>query len=162
FVGLLGAASVVVPAAPPKGAGGGFIGSFLAHLFLPLVGAPATFVLLLAIGIVGVLLAFNLRLRDLMAPIMRLLRYLGVVAAGVTLGGAPGAAGTAVASATPATRIVRDPDDITDASDSPPTRERIAYVLPPLNLLDAVVEPATFGGDEVVHQRNEEIIRKKL
>jgi S-DNA-T family DNA segregation ATPase FtsK/SpoIIIE len=73
------------------------------------------------------------------------------------------ATGIAVATeAHAAARVARDPDDITDASDSPPTRERIDYVLPPSTLLDAVVEPATFGGDEVVHQRNEEIIRKKL
>ena len=32
---------------------------------------------------------------------------------------------------------VRDPDDITDASDSPPTREQIEYTLPGLELLDA-------------------------
>jgi DNA segregation ATPase FtsK/SpoIIIE-like protein len=34
----------------------------------------------------------------------------------------------------------RDPDDITDASDSPPTRERQEYVLPPIDLLDAAIE----------------------
>jgi len=252
YAGLLGAASVVIPAVPPKGAGGGFIGSFLARLFLPLIGSPATFVLLLALGIVGVLLAFNLRLRDLMAPVTRVLRWLGVVAAesirrepglpddarasgrsaairdpdaaadartarggrapriglpgGVTPPGAQtgiwgedspapvpsssptsatfapartaggngtggtGLAGTAAGAATavaggvaaPALRPVHGLDDITDASDSPPTRERIDYTLPPVTVLDEVVEPATFGGDEVVHQRNEEIIRKKL
>jgi DNA segregation ATPase FtsK/SpoIIIE, S-DNA-T family len=254
YAGLLGAASVILPAAPPKGAGGGFIGTFLARLFQPLIGSPATVVLLLAVGIVGLLLAFNLRLRDLMAPVMRVLRWLGVVAA-ESIRREPGAVPTATApngrsvsrdsdvdgsrtgararglripgtsaptgaqtgiwgedgpvpvpssgptSATfaparavgvlgvagpgnasgpgplgplaaagialptdgrVATRLVRDPDDITDASDSPPTKERIEYALPPSSLLDAVVEPATFGGDEVVHQRNEEIIRKKL
>jgi len=250
YAGLLGAASVVIPAAPPKGAGGGFIGSFLVKLVQPLIGAPATFVLLLALGIVGVLLAFNLRLRDLMAPVTRLLRWLGVVwaesmrrepgvpdddraatraattrdpeaaatragargrggriasgPAGPTGGqtgiwgedspapvpstsptsatfapartagsngngnGAPGLAGAGVATALATgaeaglLRPQRNLDDITDASDSPPTRERIDYVLPPLTVLDEVIEPATFGGDDVVHQRNEEIIRKKL
>ncbi|MBI3751549.1 MAG: DNA translocase FtsK [Chloroflexi bacterium] len=240
YAGLLGAASVVIPAAPGHGAGGGLFGSFLARLFLPLIGDPATFVLLLAVGIVGVLLAFNLRLRDLMAPVMRILRWLGVVAAesirrepgmpgpedraagrgsaalepdggprrgGVRGGGraiagstgppggqtgiwgedtpvpvpsstpvsatfaparAAGAGGNgaglagSAAGAAAALRPIRDPNDITDASDSPPTKERIEYVLPPPQLLDAVVEPATFGGEEVVHQRNEEIIRKKL
>jgi DNA segregation ATPase FtsK/SpoIIIE, S-DNA-T family len=252
YAGLLGAASVVIPARPPVGAGGGFIGSFLARLFLPLIGSPATFVLLLALGIVGVLLAFNLRLRDLMAPVTRVLRWLGVVAAesirrepglpddvrpqargtatrepepsgearaarggraprigasgavnpgagqagiwgedspvpvpsssptsatfapartaGGNGSGAAGLAGTAAGTATavaggvaaPVLRPVHGLDDITDASDSPPTRERIDYTLPPVTVLDEVVEPATFGGDEVVHQRNEEIIRKKL
>jgi S-DNA-T family DNA segregation ATPase FtsK/SpoIIIE len=248
YVGLLGAASVVVPPRPPVGAGGGFIGTFLAKLFQPLIGAPATFVLLLALGIVGVLLAFNLRLRDLVAPATRGLRWLGVIAAesmrrdapdsatraatatagatrstaeddkalrrgararaggvlagaiatpcggqtgiwgedapvplpastpisatfappraaGAATGGsshANGNGGGATALAPEATRPVRDPNDITDASDSPPTKERIEYVLPPLTLLDAEVELAPMGGEEMLHRRNEEIIVKKL
>src|SRR3954471_3414541 len=81
YLGLLGAASVVVPPRPPTGAGGGFIGTFLAKLFQPLIGSPATFVLLLALGIIGVLLAFTLRLRDLVSPATRGLRWFGVIAA---------------------------------------------------------------------------------
>jgi S-DNA-T family DNA segregation ATPase FtsK/SpoIIIE len=57
---------------------------------------------------------------------------------------------------------VRDPDDITDASDSPPTRERIDYKLPGLELLDATVERINPAGDETVHKRTEDIIVKKL
>jgi len=59
-------------------------------------------------------------------------------------------------------RAVRDPDDITSASDSPPTRERKEYVLPPLELLDAATEPVGVANEEVLHRRNEEIIVRKL
>src|SRR5207249_1981790 len=59
-------------------------------------------------------------------------------------------------------RPLRDPDDVTDASDSPPTRERREYTLPGLDLLDQTVEPAAPGGEEVIHRRTEEIIIKKL
>jgi S-DNA-T family DNA segregation ATPase FtsK/SpoIIIE len=59
-------------------------------------------------------------------------------------------------------RAPRDPDDITSASDSPPTRERREYVLPPLDLLDELLEPVGLGGEEVLHRRNEEIIVRKL
>jgi DNA segregation ATPase FtsK/SpoIIIE, S-DNA-T family len=245
YAGLLGAASVVVPAAPPKGAGGGFIGTFLAHLVQPLIGGPATFVLLLAVGVVGVLLAFNIRLRDLVAPMTRAARWVGAATAesmrrqpgadeapaassrraaatatdvpaaggiraslrsGARLGAqaATGATGTgsqtgiwgedtpapvptaALTSATfapPRTGPVdsngggngRGPGggngpsmgsasdlDVTDASDAPPTKARIDYVLPSLTLLDEAVVPASIGGEEMLHRRNEEIIIKKL
>jgi S-DNA-T family DNA segregation ATPase FtsK/SpoIIIE len=75
--------------------------------------------------------------------------------------------GNGTAAAPPArpadqVRVARDPDDITDASDSPPTRERREYVLPPLDLLEAAVEPVGLVADEALHRRNEEIIVKKL
>ncbi len=59
-------------------------------------------------------------------------------------------------------RPARDPDDVTDGSDSPPTRDRIEYVLPPLTTLDDIAIPVTTGRDDAVHARNEEIIVKKL
>ena len=62
----------------------------------------------------------------------------------------------------PPLRPVRDPNDITDASDSPPTKERREYVMPPLELLDAVIEPLSPGGEDLLHRRNEEIIVRKL
>jgi S-DNA-T family DNA segregation ATPase FtsK/SpoIIIE len=61
-----------------------------------------------------------------------------------------------------APRVLRDPDDVTDAGDSPPTKERIEYVLPPLNTLDDIALPISAGGDRAAHERNEEIIVKKL
>jgi S-DNA-T family DNA segregation ATPase FtsK/SpoIIIE len=74
------------------------------------------------------------------------------------------ARGTGAASATivAPVRPLRDPDDVTDAGDSPQTRDRIAYVLPPIQLLEDVALPIHAGGDEAVHARNEEIIVKKL
>jgi DNA segregation ATPase FtsK/SpoIIIE, S-DNA-T family len=74
------------------------------------------------------------------------------------------ARGTAAASATlvAPVRPARDPDDVTDAGDSPQTRDRIAYVLPQMELLEDVAVPVHAGGDEAVHARNEEIIVKKL
>jgi S-DNA-T family DNA segregation ATPase FtsK/SpoIIIE len=48
--------------------GGGRIGRFLAGTLAPLLTAPGTFVLLTAIAILGLMLAFNLQLRELLAP----------------------------------------------------------------------------------------------
>ena len=59
-------------------------------------------------------------------------------------------------------RPPRDPYDVTDASDSPLTIDRIEYVLPPLSVLDDIAIPLHAGGDDAVHARNEEIIVKKL
>jgi S-DNA-T family DNA segregation ATPase FtsK/SpoIIIE len=59
-------------------------------------------------------------------------------------------------------RPVRALDDITDASDSPPTKERIEYILPPLALLEDIANPTEPGGSKAAHERNEEIIIKKL
>jgi S-DNA-T family DNA segregation ATPase FtsK/SpoIIIE len=53
-------------------------------------------------------------------------------------------------------------DDVTDAGDSPPTKERIEYVLPPLELLEDVANPTEPGGSPAAHARNEEIIIRKL
>jgi S-DNA-T family DNA segregation ATPase FtsK/SpoIIIE len=74
------------------------------------------------------------------------------------------ARGTGAASATLVAPIrpVRDPDDITDAGDSPLTKDRIEYILPPITALDDVAIPLHAGGDDALHARNEEIIVKKL
>jgi S-DNA-T family DNA segregation ATPase FtsK/SpoIIIE len=69
------------------------------------------------------------------------------------------ATGTAVAERT---RALRDPDDVLDAGDAAPTRERIEYVLPPLDLLEDDEGPAAPANEEAVHRRNEEIIVRKL
>jgi S-DNA-T family DNA segregation ATPase FtsK/SpoIIIE len=235
YAGLLGGASVIKPAAPPIGAGGGRVGTFLAEgpsTWLTPVGA---FILLVALGIAGVLIAFNLRLNQLTRPMTAIARWLsatasdsmrrapdsktgpvasggrgnGVAATGdssIRVGGrargprvgagptdiagqtgiwgedspapmpsavptsatfaparSPGAASSATATAVDERpRPMRDPDDVTDASDSPPTRERREYTLPGLDLLDATVEVHAPGGEEVIHRRTEEIIIKKL
>ncbi|NJD29310.1 MAG: hypothetical protein FIA92_13570, partial [Chloroflexi bacterium] len=248
YLGLLGAASVLVPPDPPRGAAGGRIGTFLAELFVPLLTPVGAVILLGALGIVGVLIAFNLRLSDVTQPLTAAARWLGASAAGslrrepTTLGArsgrggdgreergrggetsvratgrargpripgsgvevpgqagiwgedspapmpspaptsatfAPARAGGATAGtlATPVStggratapaavaerpRPLRDPDDVTDASDSPPTREHREYVLPGLDLLDEGIEPRAPGGEEAIHRRAEEIIVKKL
>jgi DNA segregation ATPase FtsK/SpoIIIE-like protein len=59
-------------------------------------------------------------------------------------------------------RPVRDLDDVTDGNDSPLTKDRIEYVLPPITVLEDIAVPLHAGGDESVHARNEEIIVKKL
>jgi DNA segregation ATPase FtsK/SpoIIIE, S-DNA-T family len=59
-------------------------------------------------------------------------------------------------------RTLRDPDDVTDQSDSPQTKDRIEYILPPITTLEDVAIPLNAGGDEAMHARNEEIIVKKL
>ena len=51
---------------------------------------------------------------------------------------------------------------MTDAGDSPLTKDRIEYTLPPIETLEDVAIPLHAGGDEAVHARNEEIIVKKL
>jgi S-DNA-T family DNA segregation ATPase FtsK/SpoIIIE len=59
-------------------------------------------------------------------------------------------------------RPTRNPNDVTDGNDSPPTRDRIEYVLPATATLEDIAIPIHAGGDEAVHARNEEIIVKKL
>jgi DNA segregation ATPase FtsK/SpoIIIE, S-DNA-T family len=229
YAGLLGAATVIVPAVVnaqkvvTRGAAGGRIGTFLADSLSPLLTSPGAFIVLVAIAIVGILLAFNLRLRDLTRPATRVARWAGMTAAAsiqrepragdpatepgngkaasVRNGGrarAPRVAGSPIgpagqtgiwgedspapmpsagptsatfaparsgAAPTALLESVRPPrvlDDITDASDSPPTRERREYVLPGLELLDDTAEPAILGGEESVHLRNQDIIIKKL
>ncbi|MBI2776059.1 MAG: DNA translocase FtsK [Chloroflexi bacterium] len=74
---------------------------------------------------------------------------------------APARSGAPVAAAEPP-RPARADDDITSASDSPPTRERKEYVLPPLELLDEMVERVGLANEDALHARNEEIIVRKL
>jgi DNA segregation ATPase FtsK/SpoIIIE, S-DNA-T family len=239
YAGLLGAASVVAPARPDRGAGGGLVGTFMADGPIDLVTPAGAFVLLVAVGIAGILIAFNLRLSELLRPATGAARWVSGTAAdsirrapaeperpdtrargngagkavtgselragGRARGGGarvpvgpadiPGQAGiwgeegpapmpsTAPTSATfaPARspgaalapsaaatavedrpRPVRDPDDITDASDSPRARELREYVMPSLQLLDEAIEPVAPGGEEALHRRTEEIIVKKL
>ena len=239
YAGLLGAATVVVPARLGRGAGGGLVGTFMSDGLIDLVTPPGAFILLVALGIAGILIAFNLRLSQLLRPATGAARWVGGTAAesmrrgpgeperpasrarggngagtgatgselragGRARGGPrvpvgpadmPGQSGiwgddgpapmpsTAPTSATfaparspgaaPASsaagtavedrpRPLRDPDDITDASDSPRARELREYVFPSLELLDATIEPVAPGGEETLHRRTEEIIVKKL
>jgi S-DNA-T family DNA segregation ATPase FtsK/SpoIIIE len=244
YVGLLGAASVVAPATVRRGSGGGNVGVFMSDGLSSWVTPVGAFILLSALGVAGVLIAFNLRLHQLTRPMTAIARWLGASAAGSlrrepsaqvppggrrgnggggdgsslraggrargpkVAGGPPdiagqtgiwgeegpapipspvptsatfaparspgapggaghpvvpvGAAGGAATALGERPRPVRDPNDVTDASDSPPTRERREYQLPGVGLLDATVERVSPGGDEALHRRTEEIILKKL
>ena len=205
---------------------GGVVGTFVATPLRDLLSGPGAFVVLLALAMTGLLVAFNLRLREVTSPLTSLARWVGITAAealrrtppepgastdrravpGETGGNgrgrvaarpissapSPGQTGvwgegddSAIPTAIPSPRAtsstfapargmtssatlvaplrpLRDPDDVTDGSDSPPTRERIEYVLPPLSTLEDIAIPLSAGGDEAAHARNEEIIVKKL
>ncbi|MEO5919456.1 MAG: DNA translocase FtsK [Candidatus Limnocylindrales bacterium] len=214
---------------------GGRLGRFLEGLLVSPITRPGAFLFLLAVMALGVMLAFNLPLRDLVRPGTRLARWLRMtvsasmqreeragsarsepdhgadgrpartptritgrgskvgalsgsssgqtgiwgsddpdrIPAGVPSQGqtsstfAPARSGTTGGGAPMApvavpVKVPRDPDDITDASDSPPTLERREYVLPPLELLEAALVPILTGGEDAHHVRNEEIIVKKL
>ena len=237
FAGFLGAFEILGLNLFGVERGGGRIGRALADFLVTLVTRPGAFVLLVALALVGLLLAFNLPLRSILRPGTSLARWLSTAATTSLrreprVGGAdvsgrdrdaagPAAPGTSrvagargarvgkpgvltapsagqtgiwgeedadrIPSAVPSTvptsatfaparnggpassativeapRLARDPDDITSASDSPPTRERKEYVLPPLTLLDAAVEPVGLNGEDALHRRNEEIIVRKL
>jgi len=206
YAGVLGATQVTALLS------GGRIGRFLAGLLVPLLTGPGAFVVMVALAVVGVLLAFNLRLRDLTGPGTSLARWLGSTAAasmrreagsettiragrgaravgpGTSAGqtGIWGEDASSIPAAVPSTsptsatfaparnggprsativeleRTARDLDDITDAADAPPTRERREYVLPPVELLDEGDAAPMTGGEDAIHRRNEEIIVRKL
>jgi DNA segregation ATPase FtsK/SpoIIIE, S-DNA-T family len=221
FIGLLGAFEVLNLTLFGSERGGGRIGRFLQGILEPLVTGPGAFVILIAMACIGLMLAFNLPLRQLLHPVVGSARWAGTTvsasmhrtpaeddaaldaataAAGAKAKGpgrpvmadpSPGQTGVwgegdvgAIPAAVPSrgqtsstfapargaasatlvapVRPVRDPDDVTDAGDSPPTRDRIEYLLPPLTTLDDVAIPLHAGGDEAAHARNEEIIVKKL
>ncbi len=238
LLGLAIAYAGVVGAAEVLGVNGGRVGRFLQGLLEPLLTTPGALIILITMVVGGLMLAFDLRLSQLTAPITGFLAWLRITGAsalerepagpGTPVGpgkpaasngrdakvakgaGAAAIAGatvssgqtgiwgadgaprtsdipTAIPSAVPtsatfapartggtatdvavrpaaeiAIRPMRDPDDVTDASDSPPTRERIEYILPSTAILDDVAVPISAGGDEASHRRVEEIIVKKL
>jgi S-DNA-T family DNA segregation ATPase FtsK/SpoIIIE len=233
YVGFLGAFEVLNLTFFGTERGGGRIGRFLQSVLEPLLTGPGAFVVLLAVVAIGLMLAFNLQLRQLLRPVTGTARWVGSTAAAsmrrdaaepgvrgadqpvatTTRGRAgratavmadpvsPGQTGiwggkngdqtdesripTAVPSTMPTSatfaparsgetglasatlladppRPVRALDDVTDASDSPPPKERIEYVLPPLALLEDIANPTEPGGSPAAHARNEEIITKKL
>jgi hypothetical protein len=61
--------------------GGGRIGRFLAGTLEPLLTGPGTFVILAALAVVGLMLAFNLQLRQLLAPLSGTARWVGTTTA---------------------------------------------------------------------------------
>ncbi len=69
YVALLGAFEVLALDILDVERGGGRIGRFLSETLQPLLTGPGTFVLLVALGVLGIMLAFNLRLRQLTDPV---------------------------------------------------------------------------------------------
>ena len=92
YCGLLGAASVLRPAVPPVGAGGGKLGTFFADGPSEWVTPPGAFILLVAMGLAGLLIAFNLRLSQMTRPMTAIARWLSSSAAD-SVRRAPGAEG---------------------------------------------------------------------
>jgi S-DNA-T family DNA segregation ATPase FtsK/SpoIIIE len=238
YIGFLGAFEVLDLTLLGTERGGGRIGRFLAGVFTPLLTAPGAFVVFLAIGVIGLMLAFNLRLRQVVRPVTGTAKWVGGAAAasmrrdaeagngraapaangnggkgkaasagaaasGKAVTGTPSSPGqtglwggepgdredaripAAVPSTVPTSAtfargagsdglaasatLVADPprtgralDDVTDAGDSPPTKERIEYTLPALELLEDLATPTEPGGSPAAHARNEEIIIRKL
>jgi S-DNA-T family DNA segregation ATPase FtsK/SpoIIIE len=70
--------------------------------------------------------------------------------------------GAATSATLVAPRLPRGLDDVTDRADSPPTKDRIEYALPPITTLDDIAIPLHAGGDETAHLLVEDIIVKKL
>jgi S-DNA-T family DNA segregation ATPase FtsK/SpoIIIE len=60
---------------------GGIVGTFVATPLRALLSGPGAFVVLLAFAIIGLLIAFNLRLREVMHPFTSLARWFGSTAA---------------------------------------------------------------------------------
>jgi len=221
YAGLLGVVEILGQFS------GGRIGRFLESALVPLITAPGAVVVLGGVAVAGLLLAFNLQLKQVLRPVTGTARWVGTTAAaslrrggaadapvsgrngaelagngrgrgGAVRGTVPAAPspgqttawgdddGSAIPAAVPgasptsstfapdraaggiaaATRIetprARALDDVTSVGDSPPTKERVEYVLPPLALLDEAPHVLAPGGDATAHERNEEIIVKKL
>ena len=82
YIAALGAFEVLKIELFDTERGGGRIGRFLAGTLQPLLTGPGTFVLLAAIAGLGLMLAFNLQLRELFAPLFGTARWLGSTTAG--------------------------------------------------------------------------------
>ncbi len=69
YIALLGAFEVLALDLFDVERGGGRIGRFLSETLQPLLTGPGSFVFLVALGVLGIMLAFNLRLRQLTDPV---------------------------------------------------------------------------------------------
>ncbi len=81
YLGSLGALEVLDLTLFGTERGGGRIGRFLAAALEPLLTGPGAFVVCLAIVAVGLMIAFNLRLRELVRPLTATARWAGTTAA---------------------------------------------------------------------------------
>ena len=69
YIAALGAFEILALDILGEERGGGRIGRFLAATLEPLLTGPGAIVLLVAIGLLGLMLAFNLQLRQLLSPV---------------------------------------------------------------------------------------------
>jgi DNA segregation ATPase FtsK/SpoIIIE, S-DNA-T family len=81
FVGFLGALDILNLTLFGTERGGGRIGRFLANTMEPLLTGPGAFIICVAIFAVGLMLAFNLQLRELLHPVTGTARWFGTTAA---------------------------------------------------------------------------------
>ena len=82
YIGVLGAASIFQPLqVGVRNSGGGDVGRFLSDGLSDLVTPAGAFVLFLAVAVVGILIAFNLRLSQLLRPMTATARWVGGTAA---------------------------------------------------------------------------------
>ena len=81
YIGFLGAFEILDLTMFEADRGGGRIGRFLASFLEPLLTGPGAFVICLAIFAIGLMLAFNLALKQLVQPGTRLARWFGSAAA---------------------------------------------------------------------------------
>ena len=81
FVGFLGAFEILDLTLLGAERGGGRIGRFLAGFLEPLLTGPGAFIVCLAIFAIGLMLAFNLQLRELLHPVTGTARWFGSTAA---------------------------------------------------------------------------------
>ena len=77
YIAALGAFEILAVDLFDAERGGGRIGRFLAATLEPLLTGPGAIVLLVAIGVLGLMLAFNLQLRQLVAPFTGTARWVG-------------------------------------------------------------------------------------
>jgi S-DNA-T family DNA segregation ATPase FtsK/SpoIIIE len=75
YVGLLGVVEAVTPFS------GGRIGKFLVEALVPWLTAPGAVIVMIGLSIGGILLAFNLQLKQLLSPVTGTARWVGMTAA---------------------------------------------------------------------------------
>ena len=75
YVGVLGVVQTIGPFS------GGHIGKFLAGVLIPWLTAPGAVIVMLGLAIGGILLAFNLQLKELLRPLTGTARWVGTTAA---------------------------------------------------------------------------------
>ncbi len=81
FIGFLGAFELLHLTVFGTDRGGGRIGRFLAGVLEPLLSGPGAFVVCIGIFAIGLMLAFNLQLKQLIRPLTGSARWVGMTAA---------------------------------------------------------------------------------